>query len=102
MHSRSGNVATTPRSLNGTVFLHSQTNLELQSIFIDWTQALIAIENNVKVSTDYEIKNCFAYVTIRGKSGPVCVSSRHLMSLVNCSSWSKTTPVSSNKVYFRL
>ncbi len=58
-------------------------------------QALIAIENTVTVSTDYEIflfagvviiyigllimkrgpKKCFAYVTnltIRGKSGPGC------------------------------
>ncbi len=31
MHSRSGNVATTPEPINGMVFLHSQTNLELQS-----------------------------------------------------------------------
>ncbi len=59
---------------------------ELHSIFIDWTEALVVIENTVMVSTDDKIflfagvviytngeggpKNSFAYVMTRGKSGP--------------------------------
>ncbi len=53
MHSQSGNMATTPEPIkwNSSPF----SNKELHSIFIDWTQSLISIENTVTVSTDYEI-----------------------------------------------
>ncbi len=42
--------------INGTVFL--------RSIFIDWTQALIAIENTVTVSTDNDFLFLFFAVVV--------------------------------------
>ncbi len=71
--------------------------------FIDWRQALIAIENTVTVSTDNDYyfyffagvvllyrpinkegggaKYRFAYVTIKGKSGPVYCTEREQNSI---------------------